>query len=314
MKVLIITEGGKNFGLGHLTRCISLYQAFEEKGLTPELVINGDSAIPDLVQGKKYQMLNWIQEKDKVLKLISNSDTAVVDSYLAEKSFYKKIYKQTGGKLVVIDDYNRLEYPGGILVNPSIYGDRLDYSHRDDTTYLLGPDYVILRKEFWNIPEKKINRIVRNILITFGGIGRPDFIHKTANYLRTKFNFKINPVEPHKKRLDAQGILNLMLQADICISGGGQTLYELARIGVSTIGICFCANQRMNLEAWHKKGFLEYIGWHRDKSLLQRMQRAINKLMPYEDRVKRSRIGERFVNGKGARRIVDKALKASKKI
>ncbi len=31
MKVFIITEGGKNIGFGHINRCLSLYQAFEEK-------------------------------------------------------------------------------------------------------------------------------------------------------------------------------------------------------------------------------------------------------------------------------------------
>ena len=31
MKVFIITEGGKNIGFGHITRCLSLYQALKEK-------------------------------------------------------------------------------------------------------------------------------------------------------------------------------------------------------------------------------------------------------------------------------------------
>ena len=40
MKVFIITEGGKNIGFGHITRCLSLYQAFEEKGILPKFIIN----------------------------------------------------------------------------------------------------------------------------------------------------------------------------------------------------------------------------------------------------------------------------------
>ena len=31
MNVFIITEGTKNTGFGHITRCLSLYQAFEER-------------------------------------------------------------------------------------------------------------------------------------------------------------------------------------------------------------------------------------------------------------------------------------------
>jgi len=40
MKVFIITEGSKNIGFGHITRCISLYQVFEERGILPEFIIN----------------------------------------------------------------------------------------------------------------------------------------------------------------------------------------------------------------------------------------------------------------------------------
>ena len=37
MKVFILTEGGKDIGFGHITRCISLSEAFEEKGIYPEV-------------------------------------------------------------------------------------------------------------------------------------------------------------------------------------------------------------------------------------------------------------------------------------
>jgi len=40
LKAFIITEGSKNIGFGHITRCISLYQAFEERGIIPEFIIN----------------------------------------------------------------------------------------------------------------------------------------------------------------------------------------------------------------------------------------------------------------------------------
>ena len=45
MKVFIITEGGKDIGFGHITQCLSLYQAFKEKGILPKFIINGDNNI-----------------------------------------------------------------------------------------------------------------------------------------------------------------------------------------------------------------------------------------------------------------------------
>ena len=45
MNVFIITEGGKNIGFGQITRCLSLYQTFKERGIKPKFIINGDSDI-----------------------------------------------------------------------------------------------------------------------------------------------------------------------------------------------------------------------------------------------------------------------------
>ncbi len=42
MKVIVFTEGGRNYGYGHVSRCKALCEAFIETGVTPDLIINGD--------------------------------------------------------------------------------------------------------------------------------------------------------------------------------------------------------------------------------------------------------------------------------
>ena len=59
---------------------------------------------------------------------------------------------------VYIDDNKRLDYPKGIVVNGSIYAEELNYPHKNGPTYLLGIKYAPLRKEFWEVPEKKIKK------------------------------------------------------------------------------------------------------------------------------------------------------------
>ena len=66
MRTFILTEGGKDIGFGHLTRCISLYQAFEEREVVPEFIVNGDDTVLDLLKGKKYQIFNWLEERNKL--------------------------------------------------------------------------------------------------------------------------------------------------------------------------------------------------------------------------------------------------------
>ncbi len=73
MKVFIITEGSKNIGFGHITRCISLYQAFKKRGIIPKFIINGDDPVKDLLKGLNYQIFNWLDEKSRLFKKVKDT-------------------------------------------------------------------------------------------------------------------------------------------------------------------------------------------------------------------------------------------------
>ncbi|NLI10318.1 MAG: GNAT family N-acetyltransferase [Elusimicrobia bacterium] len=284
MKILFLTEGGKNIGFGHITRCIALSDGFRVKKINSYFLINGDKTVIELLKGKKYKLFNWIKNTQKTFEILKNYDFVVIDSYLAPKKLYDKISEIKNGKLLMIDDYRRIIYPPGIVVNPSIYGDKLKYPKTKGVKYLLGPKYIILRKEFWNVPKKKINRKIKNILVTFGGASTEEFINKIGNFIRQNFkSVKIYVVNPNKKKLTAKQMLKLMLKADLCISGGGQTLYELARVGVPTIGICFADNQLLNLKYFEKYGFLKFAGWYDEKDVLSKLLNKIRETKKIKD-------------------------------
>lgn len=309
MKILFLTESGAKIGFGHITRCIALCEAFEEKDITPELLVNGDDSILGLLKHKNFKIHNWIKNKEKLFQDIAKSDFVIIDSYLAEKSLYDKISEATDGKMLMIDDYNRIDYPKGILVNPSIFGDKLDYLRKSDAIYLLGEGYIILRKEFWNIPEKKISKKVKNVLITFGGMNNYDLANKIADFLKEKFNIKIYIVDSKNNKLSAEEMLNLMLESDVCISGGGQTINELARVGVPTIGLCLAENQKFNLMGWKSLGFIEDVCWdNEDESLIEKIYNSFNRLLSYQKRKKLNKIGRSFVDGQGAKNIIKKII------
>ena len=48
VNVFILTEGGKNIGFGHITRCTSIYEAFDEIDIPPQFIVNGDGDIENL--------------------------------------------------------------------------------------------------------------------------------------------------------------------------------------------------------------------------------------------------------------------------
>lgn len=326
-KVMILTEGGKRIGTGHITRCISLYQAFEEQGITPEIIVNGDGTVKDLFSNEKHQIFNWTEDPGKIFNMISRADIMIIDSYLADIGFYEEI-SEIAAIPVYLDDTIRMDYPKGIVINGGVYAEEMDYKPREDITYLLGPSYTPLRKEFRNVPEKEIRKGIESVMITFGG---DDMRNMTSRILRLLIrnhpeltknvvigngfqNIKeIERISDKKTNLiyfpDAEVMKKTMLESDIAICAGGQTLYELARVGVPAIVVAVADNQVNNVKGWQEAGFIEYAGWWEDKVVLEKVEIGLCLLKENKEREKRSIIGRTFVDGLGARRIVQEIMK-----
>jgi spore coat polysaccharide biosynthesis predicted glycosyltransferase SpsG len=322
MKVCILTEGGKNIGFGHITRCTSIYQAFEEIGISPEFIVNGDENVRGLLQDKNSKVFDWLNNQETLLAIVRNADIAFIDSYLADYSLYEKISKlvETG---VYFDDDIRIEYPKGFVLNGTVLAKQMPYPKKKDVTYLLGPQYIPLRKAFWNIPAKLIHDKIETVMITFGGADIRNLTPRVLTWLTDMYpellkrvivgkGFK-NIAEIERLRDSnteliyypgAAEMKKVMLESDIAIAASGQTLYELARIGVPTIGICVAENQLQNTQGWKEASFLEYAGRYDDEDLERRLKDSIGCLVQLSVRSERSRIGRKVVDGQGCKRIV----------
>jgi len=326
MKVFIITEGGKNIGFGHITRCLSLCQAFEERGILPKYIINGDDNIEYLLKGIKYQKLNWIEKCDKLFELIKDANIAIIDSYLADISVYNTL-SDLVRLAVYIDDNKRLDYPEGIVLNGNIHAEKLNYPKKDGITYLLGTKYTPLRKEFWNVPEKKIKENIKSIMVTFGGNDARNMTPKILRFLKNEYpdvrknviiGNAFHNIDKIKKEADyntkliyypnAQKMKEIMLESDITISAGGQTLYELARTGVPTMGVCVAENQFESVKEWEKTGFLEYAGLYNEDNIIARIDSSLKMLKDIKLRQTKSKAGRKFVDGKGSFKIINRII------
>ena len=321
MKVCILTEAGKNIGFGHITRCIGVYQAFEETGTLPEFVVSGDETIRHLLKEKNCKVFDWLNNRQLLFEILNNADIVFIDSYLADYDLYEKISNLVK-TVVYFDDDIRIEYPRGIILNGAVSAEGMPYHKRGDITYLLGTRYTPLRKEFWDVPAKPIRNNLEAIMITFGGAdihnltpkvlilladNHPELLKKVIIAKGFGNITEIEKLKDNNTELiylpNASEMKNIMLDADIAISACGQTLYELARIGVPTIGICAAENQLQNIHGWEKTGFLEYIGWHDDKNLVSNLRASINVLGSKHIRERKSKIGREATDGQGARRI-----------
>ncbi|KAF5056949.1 hypothetical protein DSECCO2_361990 [anaerobic digester metagenome] len=322
MKVLIITEGNKNVGFGHITRCVALYDAFKEIKVHSTLIINGDQSVMGLVQNKNFKILDWIKNPEKLFNLAKDYDIVVIDSYLAEIEFYRKISDIV--KIpVYLDDNNRIDYPPGIILNGSIHAKNLHYPYNKKFEDLLGLDYVLLRKEFWESSLKSISKEIKTLMITFGGEDSANMTPKILKFLQIHYphlkkkviigkGFK-NLLEIKKYvdkqtsliyNADSSMIKSTMMNSDLAISAGGQTLNELACLGVPTIAFAVAHNQLNNVEGWETTNFICYNGWKDDDGLMDTFLINLNYMENFEIRAKKSQIGINLVDGKGALRAV----------
>ncbi len=321
MKVSILTEGGERIGFGHVTRCISLCQAFEESGISPKLIVNGDGSVKYLLKEcGDFQISDWLTEDVTSKTSVSGADIVVIDSYLADLPLYNKL-SGLAGLLVCLDDFNRLNYPRGVVVNGSINASAIDYPKNAGLTYLLGAGYAPLRREFWDVPEKKINEHPGSLLMIFGNNKSTEMIPEFLDVLSKKFpNLTKNIVSGKEfKNLKPPGkngkisfyydssadtMKQLMLDSDMAFSAGGQVLNELARVGVPSVALAVAENQLVHIKGWQENGFLEYCGWWQDGSVLTKFSEKLGLLESRNERAKRNKIGRLNIDGQGARRIV----------
>jgi len=327
VNITILTEGGKDTGFGHLTRCISLSEAFEEKGIYPEFIINGDCSAGDILKDKNNDIYDWSKEEIKLINGLNETDILIVDSILIEDELLHEI-SELVKTIVYIDDFKRRRHAKGIVIDWTVLADTLNYHDQNDgVLYLLGITFTALRKEFWEVKDKEIKKDVESILITFGGSDTENITPKVLSLLINNYtdinkkviigkgfsNVKeIEQIADGRVELiyypDAQSAKENMLDADVAIAAGGQTLYELARVGVPTIAILVNDNQLDDVCGWEKTGFIDYAGWYNENKTYENVLSFLTGLLDYDIRFKKSEIGKKYVDGKGAKRIVNEIL------
>lgn len=309
MNVIILTEGGKDYGFGHVARCSSIYQAFEKFNVSPQFIINGDNSIDAILQNIDYTICDW-----KNLEF-NDEDIVVIDSYHASSDFYQKI-SDTVSLAIYIDDNNRLEYPKGIVVNGTI----LATTSRDD--FLFGSKYTPLRQDFWDANVISIKEDIKTVLITLGGNDLRNLTPKVVDLLKNESFTKkviignsfdnVDEIEKFDDELihapDSKQMLEAMESVDLAISSAGQTLYELARVGVPTIAIGVVDNQINNIKNWQKQGFIEFAGFWDDVDLEKNILTKLDLLKKSNLRKIKQLNGINAVDGKGSLRIAKIAL------
>ena len=348
--VLIRADANPSIGSGHLTRMIALSSACRNSGADVTFISNempGTLQKTISESGCHHQRIDTPtgspEDAEFTANYVSNGnfDWTVIDGYQFDDTYQKRVSKPSS-RLMVVDDFGHATHQNAdLILNQNAYADGSRYNELKSTDVICGLNYTLLRPEFHTLPldfpgRKNARFSVKRILVTFGGSDINDWTLATlrtllelklatnsrtvadvvigANYTKEKElaqfcrDAGMNVfIHRNVDRMDA-----LMNQADMAITAGGSTCYELARTGVPAIAIATAENQNAVVAALEQRGTL--IGFTIGESPLSNasglsddIKSATKKLVRNrEHRQSMTEKGRRILDGLGAERVTRK--------
>lgn len=325
-RVIFRTGGGRQVGMGHLRRCLTLAEALRQMEIESHFLLDGDDMLRERVNAAGFGAFTISLENDlsETIEQLKNlrMQAVVIDSYALQRDYFRAL-SETGVLTIVIDDLADRELPVDVVINSSVGAECLPYRSRAHTQFLLGSKYSLLRPEFAEVPDRKIAKQARRVLITLGGSDPTGLTPKLMGWAHetihdAALDVVIGPLYTDVARIentaqdiagavalhfDPKHMRSLMLEADLAISAGGQTIYELAATGTPTIAVCTASNQTVNLMGFSDANALILSGSALDRDLEEKIKEAISHIA--DDAALRTTLSKRsraLVDGRGTER------------
>lgn len=337
-QTLFRVDAGPDIGLGHLQRCISLAAALQHFGVISFFLVNREGcaekwlASSGIAANTLGRLKSW--STDDLAQTLKTADEQKCDIVVVDSDYEGEAYlgrlRQAGFFVCAIEDMAPHPFSCQLVVNGDAHAAQLSYhSSSGDTLFLLGSEYSILRREFWEKRLRTVHKVVENLLVTMGGADPYNLMPRVLRLLSElpgrfavtaiigPFFDNIAEVEiaaqrrkrPVKLIHAPHSVSNLMLEADLAISAGGQTLYELACVGCPTVAVQMASNQKGQLQVFSKSGFLRAAGCADDSGIVAKIGNEVRSLLlDSEARSVMSAAGQKLVDGQGALRVAKTIL------
>ncbi|MCB9850404.1 MAG: UDP-2,4-diacetamido-2,4,6-trideoxy-beta-L-altropyranose hydrolase [Phycisphaerales bacterium] len=340
--IVIRCDGGPDIGMGHVVRCLALARALASRSIRARFAMRGpqggaadrvrDAGFPVDAVGTASQCGAWLDDADcrATIEYAGAADAAVVlvDHYRADPEYLAKL-ADAGLRVALIDDVaDRDLIAADWILNQNPAGLSLKYRVRDDCTVLRGPEYALLRPEFADARaslHRECHDDAWRVLITLGG---SDVAARLAAI--------VEALEPARRTLDVRCVLAgsadnavlvqaagdsrhrvqvltdvadmaaQMAWADVAVTAGGSTCWELCCLGVPMVVTELSGDQTYNTAFLGERGIAVNVGRWDGAATPTSAAEAVGALLG--DATKRSAMSERgaaLVDGRGADRVAD---------
>jgi UDP-2,4-diacetamido-2,4,6-trideoxy-beta-L-altropyranose hydrolase len=270
------------------------------------------------------------EDAELTLAASSSSDALwiVTDGYAFDAG-YQTAIKTGPARLLFVDDHGHCtRYVADIVLNQNLHASDRTYRHRHESVrLLLGPRYVLLRREFRgaSLSARKPAGLGTRVLVTLGGGDRDNVTTRVVESLSMvpveglEVVVAVGPSNPHEARLrrmvdtlsipvslevGVENMVPLMQWADLALCAGGSTSWEMAYMGLPSVVLVLAENQVPIAEALAETGAAEYLGWH-SRVETDEIADAVGRLLVSSERREAvSRRGRELVDGLGVDRVL----------
>ncbi len=331
-RVVFRVDGGRIAGvsLGHVFRCLALARRLEAQGADCRFLMRADPRGPAIVRERGFDVveiaMDATPERQEAALRALEPDLVVVDLMRPEEAMLRGcLLSDRPG--VVLDDLGGLPADCDLLVNGSAVAANRHY-REGRARRLMGPAYMVLGEEFGGRPAPEIREYPVRTLVTMGGSDPAglaevvlDAMSQVTDY--ESFTFMAGPAfaagPGGKARLDLmktrfrvqEDVPDLsmsLMSADLVVTAGGRTAYELAALGIPALVVPTCAHETETARALAGEGTCLAVSGFEPERVRAELGELLRELADPGLRRGMSAAGRRLVDGRGGERVTREML------
>lgn len=257
-----------------------------------------------------------------------SSKTILIDHYDYTSNEFLQL-KNLGYNLIVIDDIAKRHIISDIIINPNPLVDSQIYTFHDAKLKLCGAKYTLIRPEILKLPRNKEPKENGYILVSFGGTDTSQIYIKLLNQLVhttakpivvtifpdiSKDLLEIWAKSDLSKRAlntNVNAYPDLLQQAEVTISSGGNSLWEIYYVGVPNLLIPIAENQNNAIKVANELKTSFYIQLQKinNESFTSEISEILQKIMNKDLAQEMIKHQQELIDGQGANRVAEEIHK-----
>ncbi len=325
MRIVFRVDAGQihHVAMGHAVRCLALANDLRTRGYEVLFLMREERSGNAFVAHQGFDVV-LTESRDQIGQIARlHPDVAVFDVMDIGDAALGDL-RAKGVKVVVIDDLGQKDLSADLVVNGNVVAGNHHYTG-DVGSSLLGPSFAILGGDFDGKCNRRSSATLDSILVTMGGADPRGFTPIVVNSLVEKGIGKDILVvkgpaygdRPIAKNMETgiktqvrvqesvPDLSMLMVAADLVVSAGGRTAYELAATGTPSVLVPTAPHEVEVAKAMVAKGVAMAVSDADEGCLRRELVALVQSTSDLETRRRMADAGLRLIDGKGRSRVID---------